>query len=228
LYLFQKIINYSQNVHVETRNVQLFAFFFFCYFSKLFSCSILTESLFILWLEIKGPWEFEVKHVMSEVSFWQNLPKFKKLLYQLLGFLIGYTPTPPLHLPLSYPRGRFIPRNEETTGVGIGVYHVSFLKSSNRCVFKEGFWGSKPLPFFGFFLSLLGFFKKKPQPPLYFPFHIKIFQNPSFEKFLDTPFGSKVNNFCYTYFSMCQLPDKWESQKYFSMKITNFLFGRKP
>ena len=60
LYLLPKIINYSQNVHVETRNVQLFAFFFFCYFSKLFSCSILTESLFILWLEIKGPWKFEI------------------------------------------------------------------------------------------------------------------------------------------------------------------------
>jgi len=41
---------------------------------------------------------------------------------------------------------------------------------------------------FGNFFSVLWFFKKKiPKPPLNFPVHTKKFQNPSLEKFLDTP-----------------------------------------
>jgi len=38
------------------------------------------------------------------------------------------------------------------------------------------------------FFNLLGFFKKKiAKPPLNFPVHTKKIQNPSLEKFLDTP-----------------------------------------
>jgi len=57
-----------------------------------------------------------------------------------------------------------------------------------RGVFREGFWGLKPLPFLGNFFNFLGVLIKKTQtPPLNFPFYTKIFQNPSLEKFLDTP-----------------------------------------
>jgi len=36
---------------------------------------------------------------------------------------------------------------------------------SNRGVFREGFWGSKSLPFLGNFFNLLGFLRKKSQNP---------------------------------------------------------------
>jgi len=57
-----------------------------------------------------------------------------------------------------------------------------------RGVFREGFCGSKPLPFLRNFFNLLGFFKKKnPKTPPKFSLPYKKFQNPSLKKFLDTP-----------------------------------------
>ena len=39
--------------------------------------------------------------------------------------------------------------------------HFPKLIRTNKGVFREGFWGSRPLPFLGIFCNLLGFFKKK-------------------------------------------------------------------
>jgi len=53
------------------------------------------------------------------------------------------------------------------------------MNYSQRCgtsgIFREGFWGSKPLPFLGFFFNLLGFLRKKSQnPPKFSPPYKKI------------------------------------------------------
>jgi len=54
---------------------------------------------------------------------------------------------------------------------------------------QGGVLGVKTPTFLGNFFNLLGIYKKKkiPKPPLNFPFHTKMFQNPSLEKFLDMP-----------------------------------------
>jgi len=56
------------------------------------------------------------------------------------------------------------------------VYPGASFSGIPRDVFREGFLGVK------------SFLRKKSQNPLKnFPFHTKIFQNPSLEKFLNTP-----------------------------------------
>jgi len=60
-----------------------------------------------------------------------------------------------------------------------------YLSTPSGAYLGGGF--KAPTLFGKFFQFARGFKKKNPKTPLNFPFYIKIFQNPSLEKFLDTP-----------------------------------------